>query len=862
MSSAWSTNVVDWQEINDEIIFQKLRLIYKDNCYGTNTKSLAIDNNWYMSQLIPVAVGDTITFFTASDIGTSSVQKSFVFNDEKNIVDYYGVSNNRTITITKGSFLSIPVRKEDAYNFKIFRNGELVYRGSMLVSDVASIAEEKDEQVIELLNEEKEFSGSAGYYFMKNRVVNVTPSIVYSSTCDIIGLIPIKAGDVIKCVSPSSLGAIGLYNSDKELVNAYTQTISRTITIPDGFSYISMNVLHGREDEFVMIKNGVVVWKAINSLFDEVLSIEFEANNKEVETQAKIQDLRDYSGKTEYEENYSRVNSVVKNNGASFITKNGWNTSKLIPVTIGDKVANVGFGIGVGLGLYDADGNLVTFYGQASNRTFTINNETYKYVSMSVDMSDALNFKLYINDELVYTGLETIPETFDYWSKRIETVEERMEPSSDIYENNSDKIDILRASQNYWLNENYRRLQLLAITDAHEDFEAVSRAVDFANRCPYIDGIIALGDNCGQGIPSVTVFERYYDIINASTKPVLSIPGNHDAGYDRRLRYSASNNVIYQYITAPSIRHLSQGEYIEGKTYFYHDFASRKIRVICLNEYDEDVEIEENIYWEAIPYNSALDKYVIDTEYAVGDEINFGLHTDNSFKCITAHTSSSDNELRPVGIRGFKYFGEEQMNWFVSALLSTPSNYGVVVCCHIPASRGYNTMCHDFKFCTNSWFHTNSSSMIGIAPDVLGIICDAFNKGESGSVKVIGNNGFQYMNTKTDGDISYAYQIDYDFTTKNSGAKFMLFACGHTHYDAIYKNAYNHYVVSPTYTTATTRQETDSDVPRSSDNKNIARDALTVFAFDTINNKVILTRVGTTATSDGYLRDLERIDLL
>lgn len=426
--------------------------------------------------------------------------------------------------------------------------------------------------------------------------------------------------------------------------------------------------------------------------------------------------------------------------------------------------------------------------------------------------------------------------------------------NSDIVSKNTDKIDVLRASSN-----NGKRLQLLCVTDAHEDWTALQNAITFANSCSYIDGILLTGDNCGYAVPSLSTFQHYYDIVSASVKPVFSIPGNHDAGYDKRLRYTASSDMIHQYITAPTIPFLESGENPSGKNYFYHDFTSKKIRLICLDEYDEEIQIVSNENWEPIAYNSSLDDFALGTSYEIGDECNFGLYTANSFRCVTAHTSSAENELRTTEYRGYRFISEAQMTWLISTMLTTPADYGLVISTHIPASDGYKTDYRDNKF--SSKFINAISSFNAMYSDILGILADAFNNGSSGTLTVKGTGTFTYLNTEGSGGNTYAYEIPYDFSLKAEGAKFLVFVCGHTHYDAIFKNAFNLYSISPTFTTATTRQFDTNDCPRSSNINDIARDALTAVAFDLVNDGVIMTRIGTTSTTDGYKRDVDRLSI-
>ena len=106
-----------------------------------------------------------------------------------------------------------------------------------------------------------------------------------------------------------------------------------------------------------------------------------------------------------------------------------------------------------------------------------------------------------------------------------------------------------------------------------------------------------------------------------------------------------------------------------------------------------------------------------------------------------------------------------------------------------------------------------------------------------------------------------SFSISYDFGGKNVGAKFMCYISGHTHADFITKNAFGQYNFISRFTDSITRQSRALDVPVSNDNNDITRDALTAVAFNTKDNAVVLTRIGTTATSDGYLRDTEGVDL-
>lgn len=536
-----------------------------------------------------------------------------------------------------------------------------------------------------------------------------------------------------------------------------------------------------------------------------------------------------------------------------------WYVGGLIPVAAGDRVLiNVASDINTGssqkLGAYDSNGNFVDYFSIQNNRTITISDDSIAYVALSTRIVDAPLFKLTVNDVLRYQGSSVVNLSVPELYKQVEQIEEKI-GTDDIYNRNADKLPLLFASSNKNL-----RLQFLIATDSHEGWGALQNAVDFANKCEYIQALFVLGDCTGQAAPSLSTFEQYNQIINTCTKPVFCIAGNHDCGYDKRLRNTALEDKICEYIIEPTYQHLVVGEYTQGKAYYYHDFTDKKVRAIFLYEYDEPISIVENAYWEAVAFDSTKPQYAIGVQYAINDIVNFGLYTANSFRCIQAHTSSAENEIKLNEYRGYRFIGQTQMAWLVSTMLSAPSDYNIIICTHIPASSGYsNTLFRTSKFCTK--FLNDVDVFNGMADDYLGILAEAYNNGASGTIKVSGKGTFAYLNVLEDAGVHYAYEISYDFSGKDSGAKFVCFFSGHTHVDCVFKNGRNQFCITPTFTTATTRQFNTNDVPRNPDPKELAYDALTAVALDTINNCVVLTRIGTTGTTDGYLRDVDRIDI-
>jgi len=540
--------------------------------------------------------------------------------------------------------------------------------------------------------------------------------------------------------------------------------------------------------------------------------------------------------------NYYSVIGKYVNRTPSLVSNTSWAVSVLIPVTVGDTFKykcpsdiHAGTITPQVAGLYYDDGTLKSYSAMENNREITVTSDTTKYVSLSVRLSDADSFALLVNNIEVWRGIK-VDNNIDY------KIAANTSPT-DIYSKNKDKIQILRGAS---LRGN--RFQFLIATDVHKDWQALRNAVDFANQCEYINALFCLGDYPelygGQG-----TFDAFNQVVGTCEKPVFSVIGNHDAGYGVSLHMVKSTDVLYNNLIAPYVGNLAEGEYEEGKPYYYHDFTDFNIRAIFLYEFDEPITIASNSNWEPVTYDSSNPLWVASHAYAVDDLVNIDMYTGNSFRCKSAHTSSTDSGLRTVGERGYRYIGETQMNWLVSTLASTPQDYSVIIVTHIPASQGYEEYQYDKKFCVKRGTPSSFNMMNG---DYIGQLVDAFNEGESGSIAV------SYKGTFSS---KPGFTINYDFSEKNSGTKFMCFIAGHTHSDGITKNSYGLWSIIARYTDSTTRQYATSDVPTSDDNSDITRDALTVVALDTVNNAALLTRVGTTATSEGYLRDYERIDL-
>ena len=255
---------------------------------------------------------------------------------------------------------------------------------------------------------------------------------------------------------------------------------------------------------------------------------------------------------------------------------------------------------------------------------------------------------------------------------------------------------------------------------------------------------------------------------------------------------------------------LVSGEYENGKPYYFHDITDKQIRLIALYEYDDALDTENS------------------TTYKVR--------------------------------RGYRVIRQEQAQWFLDTLCSTPANYSVVVLLHNPFSDNSITQ-PDLKFCKDVIVRGVSDSQNNMQTDFISEAVNAFISGSVYTPKVVMKGDADYMNVLNDGEINYAYQVSKDFSTKNIGVKFMCYLFGHIHYDAIFKHkVYNQLGVASICATTDVGNSSPSDIRRNNKDS-ISYDSLNVVSFDCSNNKIRLVKLGSNVTYNMVARDYEMIPL-
>lgn len=408
--------------------------------------------------------------------------------------------------------------------------------------------------------------------------------------------------------------------------------------------------------------------------------------------------------------------------------------------------------------------------------------------------------------------------------------------------------------------------QILIITDSHGQGLVEKNAVAMTNNFPTIDAMIHCGDIVGGHYveaQAIAYNERMYNC----EKPFFTVVGNHDVGNTRYVAACSNHLQTYNSFIKPMVTKgiLKEGEYEEGKSYWYHDDEIYKIRLIGLYEYDSPMDIDSD-YWEPISYDSSLPLIKHNnTTYNVGDEINavvwgygnsYTNYTEFSFRCkkqctisgTTFHNALSYLPLYRIP-RGTRVIRQEQAQWFLDTLASTPADYTVIVALHNPFSDDAVTI--ESKFTQVKGVKGSAYSQNSMKTDFIANAVNAFVNGEVYSEKIVMKNEASYLNNilNDDGENYYAYSVFKDFTTKNTGVRFAFFIGGHIHFDLVWKHPNGLYQVSPICSTTEKANSRNNDVARPTNYDDISTDCLTVVSV--AKNRMALVKLGCDTTING-----------
>lgn len=534
-----------------------------------------------------------------------------------------------------------------------------------------------------------------------------------------------------------------------------------------------------------------------------------------------------------------------------------------------------------GLAVYSSlEGGLYQYY----SRTL-INydaNSTVNYVTLK-EGEVGFNFVIAQLNETTGEYKQLRAKYFDEYEIKIKTsnvidsISETLRTLTDetpIYKRNTDRVIALNAMcrNRKSTTAPSKDFQLLICTDSHGDKQTTKNSIDALNAFPTLDAWIHCGDIL-RGFYSPEGIETFAECVASAKKPFFAVPGNHDVGNTAYVAACATHEQVYTAFIKPSVDAgwLKAGEYTEGKSYWYHDDATYKIRLIGLYEYDDPMDFDTT-YWKPIPYEAGLPEIKNNTTFEVGDKANpafwnlgsdYFKYTAYSFECVKACTISGTTFYDTIKYmpkyriqRGTRVIRQEQAQWFLDTLASTPTGYGVIVAMHNPFSDTATSV--QAKFTQTAGVKGSAYSQNSMQTDFIRNAVVAFIKGVNYSEEVVMKGDASYLNANpSGGGEDYAYLVEKDFSKKNSNVNFLGFVGGHTHIDFIWKDASeNIYQVTPCCTTADITNAKNNDIRRTSAD-GPAKDSLTAVSF--ASGRIALAKIGVNVTENGTARDYEVI---
>lgn len=416
--------------------------------------------------------------------------------------------------------------------------------------------------------------------------------------------------------------------------------------------------------------------------------------------------------------------------------------------------------------------------------------------------------------------------------------------------------------------------QLLAITDTHEQINA---DIDF-NDCLYDFETAAAGIHLGDMVETAGRAARSFlnDALEKLlkkpgkahyAKPVYLCIGNHEAGpADASVYRCFERDELYEIIIRAMVDrgYLNEGEYVEGRCYYYHDFTDFAIpvRLIVLDPMDFASTLNDEL-WEAVEYDSTAPSISNGSNYSADDVVNVPNYTKHSFRAkedienIDTSSGSTQNP-RYNEFRFGIWYSQDQLEWFADKIEEAANNgYLVITAAHYAlASNSQFTALTEYDFCPDHGYqfpaYADGNRYSGTNIPIISDILDACGRGEE-ITRTIANASLRPITKEFEdpadpeneriitenADSLEGFTFSHDFG--NVQRKLVTFhISGHGHHDGVAKDEHNQ--LELIFDCGKRSHGSYSDTHFSTDKDNIAYDTIT--AVTPRESAVHLCRIG------------------
>lgn len=395
----------------------------------------------------------------------------------------------------------------------------------------------------------------------------------------------------------------------------------------------------------------------------------------------------------------------------------------------------------------------------------------------------------------------------------------------------------------------------MIVTDSHGDWKSVDNARVCSDNFAPIEMLVHCGDVCDSISRGTESIDDWTSIVNAATKPVLFVVGNHEAGNYFNIQRTPTNENLYKIFIKPIVDKgfLTVGTYTENKLYYYKDFSGPKTRVIVLDEYEAPEDVDTT-YWDPITYDSSYSDVANDTNYSAGDKVNVPGYTDYSFEAKSSFNSGayySGYQPKFKIRKGYRFISQAQAEWLVSTLNSVPNGYSVMICMHQVFSDSVSKV--ESKFTQTDWASSPTAQNV-MATDLVALILKNFVAKTNQTISVSFSGEAAYVS---------GYSVDANFASNTSELKNICIVGGHYHRDVVVKNSDDLVQVLATTSNTTSQPNyVSSDIERPSTATGYdGVDSLTCVAVRDTGDTG-LCKIGNNVTYYGTYRDVEIVKTL